>query len=105
MNIKTKFEVSDVVEHKYATDFEGATTLYDIKEITTQSCYALTQVFYSCKIINVVKVHKNKYDKDSPIEFKVVLSHAKHEGEMGWIKLREDDLKPVSKEMKEILNK
>ena len=103
MNIKTKFEVGEVVEHKFNTEHDGIIQVYDVKEITTQSCYALTQVFYHVKPIEMTKEHERKFDEKSPFKWSVRVSMPNNEGQMGWVKLREDDLIAATKEVKAIL--
>lgn len=104
MEITTKFNVNDLTQRKWDRSPENKLFALEIMEIISQSCYAGTQVFYLCRQIQMFKSFKEKYKEEG--DFKWVVAHGitNEEGEMGWIKYREDELIPAPKESLEILH-
>lgn len=99
MEIKTKFEINDLVKRKYDTSSAKQLCTFDVMEVITQTCYAETQIFYLCRPLLAQKEFKNRYDENG--EFSWVVSHgiSKEDNQTGWRKYREDELIAVSEEV------
>lgn len=99
MEIKTKFNVHDLLVHKYDMDKINSVIALEVLQIKTESCYAGTQVFYDCRAIIA-----NKSSKDDRwhIGHSVILSE---DNKTGWKKYREDELLPASKETINLLKR
>lgn len=64
MEFKTIFNIHDLVKHKYESrGIESEVLCYEVLEVMTQTCYAGTQVFYDCRLIQ--SNEENLYKKDS----------------------------------------
>ena len=103
MEIKTKFEITDLVTLK--TERRDSIRIHAmvIMEIVSQTCYVGTQLSYLCRIITGVKVHEISYDKNSPFEWVIGHAQGSNINDTGWKKYREDELIVVSKEVKSII--
>lgn len=96
MNIKSKYEINELVKHKFSYD-EHSITALEIMEVSTVTCYAGTQIFYNCRPI-IAKRHK-----DNPEKWEVF--YAVHRGEDAYDRLREDELSFLDEESKSIILK
>ena len=110
MNIKTKFEVNDLVRIKYEVPPENTMQVLVIKEITTNTCSSATQVFYLGRLIILIKkyekqsMYKGKFSED---KFNWVIGHATipDNSSLGWKKYREDELLEADKKTIDVLKK
>lgn len=119
MNIETKYEIGNIVVHKYHDDksyakevFSKQMTIiaYEVKDIDTNTCSAGTQVFYRLRPLHVTYNVINEKDQPERREYKSVeLGFHKEGGVMGYTQFREDDLKfapdDITKDVLSSLNK
>jgi hypothetical protein len=90
MKIETKFDVNNLVKRKFDADTKDGFVAMEVMEIVSQTCYAGTQVFYSCRHIYAKREFKGFGEK----EFTWSVGHgvSKEDAQMGWQKYREDEL-------------
>ncbi len=103
MKIETKFEINNLVQHKFDVGSKQGHQLYEVMEIATATCYAGTQNFYSCRSI-IIQNHKS-YDKmEEKITQSIHHSIAK-DGSItpAWQKFREDELIVAKQELIDII--
>lgn len=100
MEINTKFNVGDLIKHKYTSQSKKRKFALFVKEVTTQTCYAGTQVFYICRLIFVEKILDSKFDEEGTFEWVTGFNH-----EQKLCKLREDELTDLDKETLDIISK
>lgn len=96
MEIKTKFNIYDIVQHKFQKNVskERGVDGYEILEIITQTCYAGTQIFYQCRPF--FKLYKKDYTRDiGNVNTLIDILH----GEKMDIRLREDELKECPQDL------
>lgn len=91
MNIETKFKVGSLVRHKFERQTHDAIHALEVMEISTDTCYAGTQVFYQCRALVAQKQFKNEYAKTG--DFTWALGHTL----LPWFKYREDELVEIPK--------
>lgn len=105
MEIKTKYNIGDILSHKFKTadtwekdsswSSEQTTLVHEVKDINTNTCCAGTQVFYHMRPLHVIyRIIKEK-DKPDRLEYKGA-QPGFHKENNGLIIMREDDLKPSS---------
>lgn len=102
MNIKTKFNVGDIVKSEYDRNTEERVSALRIMEIFIQRCYAATQIFYLCRPI-VATRHTKGYARPMEYEWAVFHGIGERDNELGWKKYREDELILPDKEALEII--
>lgn len=101
MEIKTKFEVGDLLERRYTVkDIEKTFTLHEVLEVVSSTCYTGTQVFYFCRAL-IAKKEKDYLSKESRWNVHNAISH--EDSSMGWQKMREDELIIARKECQDII--
>lgn len=103
MNIETKFNVGDIVKHKYESNPERVMG-FEVMEIKSNTCYAGTQNFYYCRALFADKVFKNRFDENSEFQWAVSYS-VSNDPHMptAWQQMREDELIFVTDEERIIL--
>lgn len=104
MKITTKFNVNELVLHKYNGGRNKRIVGYEILEIVSQSCYAGTQIFYLCRAIIAEKILISPFDEDKG--FVWTIAHATSNdpsAPMAWTRFREDELVTASLTDVEIL--
>lgn len=103
MEIKTKFDVNNLVKRKFDTNSKNRMSALEVMEVIAQTCYAGTQVFYLCKPVIAEKEFKDKWKEDG--EFSWVIAHgiSQEENQAGWRKYREDELIEAPKEVIDII--
>lgn len=102
MEIKTKFNVNDLVQHKFQNTNTTAHVklFYEVLFMDTQTCSAGTQVFYTCRPIMIT------YDKDWKDGVKTITAEDFNPGrtkESEYQKFREDEIIPCSEKVKETM--
>lgn len=102
MNIKTKFNIGDIVKSEYDRRTDERIAVLRVMEITAQRCYAATQIFYLCRPI-VARKQVKGYAKPLEYEWEVFHGIGEKDGELGWKKYREDELVLPDKETLEII--
>ena len=92
MKIETKFDVNNLVKRKFDTDGNDKLQALEVMEISSQTCYAGTQIFYHCKPIVATKEFKEKWKEQG--EFSWVIGHGigKDDNSKCWRLYREDEL-------------
>lgn len=108
MNIKTKFNLNELVKHKYDSNKKDMICLLEVLTIMTEACYAGNQVFYLCRAIIAHKelnLPLRKEDEESDTWFLAHGVHSSDDFKIGWRKYREDELIAAPKEEKEFFNK
>lgn len=109
MEIKTKFDINNLVKHKFEMGIDsGLKTIpvLEVMEVIAQKCYAGTQVFYLCKQI-IVQKNRSVYDELNSVTQKILNKANELESvdkyyihptfgndvnDTGWKKYREDEL-------------
>ena len=101
MNINTKFNINDLIQHKYQRSSKGGQAIaFEVIEIQAINCYTTAQIFYTCRPLHVVTDFDWK-TKDKTI-IDVVSGRPK---DYEYCKFREDEVKECSEEVKnEIYN-
>lgn len=91
MNIETKFEVNNLLLHKFTNTKNANITALEVIFVNTETCSAGTQVFYMCRPILVMT--KKDWEEGKAI-FKKIVEHAvgQRDFEGCWHKYREDEL-------------
>lgn len=97
MRIETKFKIRDLLRREYDTPRRESITVLDVMEINSQTCYAGTQVFYTCRPILLNRIYK-------PDGWEVSHAIGNEDGSTGWVKYREDELLLCSKEVIDIVH-
>lgn len=103
MEIKTKFEITDLVTLKTERRDNSRLHAMVIMEIVSQTCYSGTQLFYLCRVLTGEKVHEISYDKKSPFVWIIGHIQGSNVNDGGYKKYREDELIESSKEVKSII--
>lgn len=97
MKITTKFNVGDILKFKFDGKNEYLISLQIVKDITTQTCYVGTQIFYYCRLVQLKRKEKTYYEKDS--EYIWLRGHMTGSDNSEILsKYREDDLIKASDE-------
>lgn len=124
MNITTKYEINDLVTHKYH-NVKNSAGCFEVLEIHTNVCYGGTQVFYKCRGLGyqttksfedlnlgnwIAKENKSPLENISEnlgeIEkvvnriTNILASESPKQNETSFT-FREDELKPIPKEIEE----
>lgn len=102
MNIKTKFNVGDILKFKYDKNTPDVKYLLSVVDILTQTCIAGTQVFYYVRSIKLEFI-THKYDKDFEPRWVCHYDLGNNNKNL-YKKFREDEVIKASKEEIEILN-
>lgn len=105
MEIKTKFDVGAITERKYNSSNEGYYAL-EVMEISSQTCYAGTQVFYHCRQLIITKTPNWRRKEDETVkEWNIAHGVNKQHtsNTVAWEKYREDELIEASAKILEIL--
>jgi hypothetical protein len=71
MKIETKFKVNDLLKGKYDYQGEDVIMAMEVIEISTVTCCAGTQIFYTIRQIMAQKEFKKPYDKSSEYFWKI----------------------------------
>ena len=104
MNIKSTFNVGDFAQFKINRPPKNYINALQIMEIHTTTCYSATQIFYFVNEVGLQKEFENKYNKDSKFEWiRGKRVDKLDDFKLGWIKVREDELISVSKEILKLL--
>ena len=101
MTIETKFNIGDLVQHKYQRAAIGQQAVgFEVIEIQAINCYAAAQIFYTCRPLHVITEFDWQTKTKSITD---VVSGRPKDNE--YCKFREDELKVCAEEIvKEILN-
>ncbi len=103
MEIKTKFNINDLVQYKFHIENNKRSTFfYEIQFIHTETCSAGSQVFYLCRPIAIL-YSEHYLDNAKVIELSDFDLRKPRDGE--YQKFREDEIVPASKNLIEIMNK
>jgi len=97
MEIKTKFNVHDLVNRKYDAPGLDTVVAHEVMEITIQVCYAAIQVFYSLKFIQCIKKTQG-FGEDKKSYYIIGHGIGREDNSTGWKKYREDELVSADKE-------
>lgn len=103
MKFETKFNVKDIIKCAIDVGRDDMFVAYEVLGINTETCYAGTQVFYTCRAIVGEKKYKSYMKEEN--DFKWVVGHgvAKKDGEWGVSRFREDEMVECPKEILDIL--
>ena len=105
MKLETKFNVDDLVGHKFNRIRPSKLVCYRVMEVVTQTCYGGTQVFYDCRMIIASKQFEGFKEK-GPFTWEV--EHAVraegHERACGTFRYREDEVIDLTQEQKDIFS-
>lgn len=105
MEIKAKFEINDLTKAKYDTAHKGQTILLEIMFINTETCSAGTQIFYTCRVIVIMKEFKHSYSKEGAYTWEVAHGiNNKQDNATGYQKYREDELIPATSDLLDIVH-
>lgn len=105
MKVSSKFEIGDLTQRKYETEDRDHFVVHEIMGIVTDTCYIGTQVFYSCRAHVLKKIYGKEYMKTGNFTWCVYSGVGEGDNATGLKKWREDELIPMSKKWKEVLNK
>lgn len=72
MEIKTQFDIHNLVQRKFDTGSKSVTTLLEVMDIKTETCIAGTQVFYATRPISIVKEYNDKWNDEKGFELRVM---------------------------------
>lgn len=93
MKIETKFDINNLVQHKFnkCTSLENGDVVcaYEVMDITTNTCYAGTQIFYDLRPIHKIFFTSGYADKKKT-SIDIGTGYTKFQN--GWIRYREDEL-------------
>lgn len=92
MEINPKFQINNLLTHKFENQGEDAICVLEAMEIHTNTCYAGTQVFYECRQIHVIKKFEHEYSRKGPFVWAVAHAYGKTPQDIGWKRYREDEL-------------
>jgi hypothetical protein len=99
MIVETKFNIGDLLKHKYSRDTTGHISAVEVLDVKTHTCMAGTQVNYSCRAIQG-RLKKSFLDDTSVGEWEVFFGVAPDDGIMS---LREDELAVLPDNLKEVI--
>ncbi len=102
MEIQTTFNVHDLVETKRTTQGESSIVAHEIMEIHSETCYLDTQIYYRTRAIVGTREMKRPYSENN-YSWKIDIAHGKDHNDMGWKRYREDELIPISIDVKNII--
>lgn len=109
MNITTAYRINDLVQHKYdRTTIEGGDrSCMEVLYISTETCSAGTQVFYTVRPIHVVQTKDySEVQTNGRYPMKLEVRHAfypNNVGTQGSARFREDELIPCNRELAAIV--
>lgn len=105
MNIETKFNINDLVQHKFQRSgwTEKTGVCFEVIEISCINCYTTAQVFYTCRPIHAVI--EKKFSIKEETKPQIIDFGPGSKGEQEYLKFREDELKPCSDLLKEAIQK
>lgn len=113
MELKSKFNVNDLLVRKYDKGSEELKMALEVLEIHSQTCYAGTQFFYQCRIIVLEKERETKIGiawlskeereekEKQPRAWTIRHGQSRQEGQLGWERYREDELQECPSEIQE----
>jgi len=101
MKITTKFDVHDLVKHKYDIPEEGQINALEVLEITTSSCYVDTQVVYACRPI--VAMEAKKVYGGGVVKYMKIAHGISNKDMPVYQKYREDELILIDEESIKII--
>lgn len=102
MKTETKFNVNDIIQHKYDCGFEDGKKCMEVIEIVTQTCSAGTQIFYYVRHLMAVK-RETGYGADKKIQWEIAHGTNKDQTDNGLKKYREDEVTECEKETYDII--
>jgi hypothetical protein len=102
MRIETKFNIGDLVRHKYSkatakTVHDGLLLALTVLDIKTETCIAGTQIFYICRALYQHRKSKFSIKEDDE------LVEIGYSGVSEATKLREDELQICPEEIIKII--
>ena len=107
MKIESKFDVNNIVAHKFQKDGHDAFIASEILGVQTDTCYAGTQVFYLCRNLMLQKKRDFEYKGDEvEKKHKWEVNHAISGDTKGQIPLqgyREDEIVECPKKFIDII--
>lgn len=106
MKIETKFDINNLVVHKFQRnplETKSKTDLlccFEVIDINTGTCMAGTQIFYDVRVIHGIK--STEYvDGEKKITWKDFSASSNSKGE--YIRMREDELVAAPKELVDLI--
>lgn len=100
MIIKPKFNINDLIQHKFCRPNDDVKSFYEIIDVQTITCCAGTQVFYHCRLH---QLHFEKQfglmKKDKEPKLEAISHRVKSIPESQYTSLREDEVKACSKDI------
>jgi len=104
MKLESKFDINNLVQHKFDNRDSDTITCLEIMEVRTETCYAGTQVFYHTRNIVAMKKYKHDYKKEGEFIWEIGHSIDKYGNKnISWEKYREDELIACSQENIDII--
>lgn len=103
IQILSTFDVYDIVKFKFETPKNDTHHVYEVLELQIQKCYGGVQVFCLCRPIQMQLRREEPFKEDSPLKWVIGHGYGKDDNATGWRKFREDELIPVSDDIKSIL--
>lgn len=98
MTITSLYEMNQILIRKF-TKNNNKLVAFEVLQIESSTCSAGTQIFYFCRPIIITKEPFSKEEK-----WNVNFGVGKTGGELGWEKLREDELLPAPANITDILS-
>lgn len=83
MKIETKFDIGNLVVHKFDTPKRQDMIVFEVLEHLVQICYGGVQIFHFCRPIYILKIGA---------DWHVTHGRVKDESGLGMMKLREDEI-------------
>lgn len=104
MTIETKFNINDLVQHKFQRPIREKpqqAIAFEVIEINSICCYTTAQVFYVCRPIHAI-VEEQRDEKFKRI-FELVNFAAGRLKDTEYLKFREDEIKICDESLKALI--
>jgi hypothetical protein len=108
-NLKTQFDIGDIIQYKFEHPEEGSLSGFVVMEIIVQICNAGVQTNYFCRPVfakdvnHLYNKHRSKDSEKKSPEYIIAHGTGKDLSDIGWKKYREDELIPASNDLKTLL--
>ena len=103
MKLESKFDINNLVSHKFQTIEKDGFPVYEVLEVITQTCYGGTQVFYDCRMIFLRKEYASEWKSTGEFKYSIAVGISKEDGKMGTQRFREDELIEAKKEYIDVI--
>ena len=103
MKIETQFTINNLIKHKFDTGEKAGHTLFEVLGISTDTCYAGTQIFYTCRPILLIKIWKDKWKEEGEFDWEVKHGVSGKDGHNALQKYREDEIVEAPNELVDIV--